>query len=298
MMSETIGSSEGGWRARHLILAGVLVAGAVAAAWNAWSDLLFIARKDEESSHIFLVPLAFFWIVLVRRESFRHCRSVGQWIGPLFIALGWLLWSGGYRWDIQAFWHGGAVMMAVGAALTVLGADVLRKFWPAFLVLLFLVPVPGFVREGMARPMQTVTAQATQSVAELFGMNVERWGNTLAVNGTQIAVAEACNGMRMVFTLFLVSFTFAFITPLRGYVRFLVIAASPLTAIVCNVLRLVPTVWVYGRFSHPTAEVFHTVSGWIMLVVGFLMLTGVVKLLQWLMIPVAPRSLSAALEPQ
>jgi exosortase len=299
-MMETVdfNSSEGGWRARHVMLATLLIAGAVIAAWNAWSDLLFIARKDEESSHIFLVPLAFLWIILVRRKSFRHCRPVGQWIGPLFIAVGWLLWTGGYRWDIQVFWHGGAVMMAVGAALTVFGVDVLRKFWPAFLVLLFLVPVPGFLREGMARPMQTITAQATQSVAELFGMNVERWGNTLAVNGTQIAVAEACNGMRMVFTLFLVSFTFAFITPLRGYVRFLVIAASPLTAIFCNVLRLVPTVWVYGRFSHPTAETFHEVSGWIMLVVGFLMLTGVVKLLQWLMIPVTPRTLSAAVEPQ
>ena len=87
------------------------------------------------------------------------------------------------------------------------------KFWPAFLVLVFLVPVPGFLRQELALPMQTITAQATQSVAELFGMNVERWGNTLAVNGTQIAVAEACNGMRMVFTLILVSFTFAFITP-------------------------------------------------------------------------------------
>jgi exosortase len=272
----------------HLLLATALVAASMAVAWNAWSDLFFIARKDEESSHVFLVPIAFLWIMFVRRESFRDCRPVGRWVGPLFIAIGWILWSGGYRYDIQAFWHGGAVVMAVGAVLTVFGADVLRRFWPAFLVLAFLVPVPGFIRQGMARPMQTITAEATQSVAELFGMNVERWGNTLAINGTQIAVAEACNGMRMVFTLLLVSFTFAFITPLRGYVRFLIIALSPVTAILCNVLRLVPTVWVYGRFPPATAELFHDISGWVMLVVGFLMLTGIVGLLRWLMVPVTP----------
>jgi exosortase len=291
---KTIRSSETDWTAGHAILAGLLVTGAVAASWNAWSDLLFIARKDEESSHVLVVPLALLWIVLVRRPSLRHCRPTGQWIGPTFVALGWLLWSAGYRHDIQAFWHGGAVLMAVGAALTVLGTDVLRKFWPAFLVLLFLVPVPGFLRQGIARPMQTITAQATQCVAELIGMRgVECWGNTLSLNGTQIAVAEACNGMRMIFTLLLVSFTFAFVTPLRGYVRFLIIAGSPLTAIFCNVLRLVPTLWVYGRYSHSTAETFHAVSGWIMLVVGFLMLFGIVELLRWLMIPVAPESLPA-----
>ena len=287
-------SSGNNWSLGHAILAALLVTAAVAASWNAWSDLLFIARKDEEASHVFVVPLAFLWIILVRRSSFRDCRPTGQWIGPVFIALGWLLWSGGYRHDIQAFWHGGAVLMAVGAALTAFGTDVLRKFWPAFLVLLFLVPVPGVLRQAMARPMQTITAQATQSVAELIGMRgVECWGNTLSLNGTQIAVAEACNGMRMIFTLFLVSFTFAFVTPLRGYVRFLIIAGSPLTAIFCNVLRLVPTLWVYGKFSHSTAEMFHAVSGWIMLGVGFLMLFGIVELLRWLMIPVAPDNVPA-----
>lgn len=293
-MLQTVRSSHRVFGARQGLLAVFLVAVAVAAAWNAWSDLLFIARKDEESSHIFIVPLAFVWMIFARRQSLPSSRPVGQWIGPAFIALGWILWSGGYRFDVQVFWHGGAVLMAVGAALTLLGMDVLIKLWPAFVVLVFLVPVPGFIRQEIAGPMQTVTAQATQSVAELFGMNVERWGNTLAINGTQIAVAEACNGMRMVFTLLLVSYTFAFITPLRGYVRFLIIAASPLTAIVCNVLRLVPTVWVYGRFSRPTADAFHDLSGWIMLVVGFLMLTGLVRLLRWLMIPVAPASLSIA----
>jgi exosortase len=287
-------SSENHWGSGHALLAALLVAGAVAVSWNAWGDLFFIARKDEEASHILVVPLAFLWIVLARRKFVTPARPTGQWIGPVFIALGWFLWSVGYGHDIQAFWHGGAVLMAVGAALTAFGADVLRKFWPAFLVLLFLVPVPGTLRQAIARPMQTITAQATQCVAELIGMRgVECWGNTLSLNGTQIAVAEACNGMRMIFTLFLVSFTFAFVTPLRGYVRFLIIAGSPLTALFCNVLRLVPTLWVYGTFSQSAAQTFHAVSGWIMLVVGFLILLGIVELLRWLMIPVAPANVPA-----
>lgn len=282
-----------GWSLWHAALALVLAGLAALVSSDAWTDIWRIANRDEESSHILLVLPAMLWILFVRRESLRNCRPVGQWVGSVAMALGWLLWSVGYDRDIEAFWHGGAVIMVVGGLLTVLGADVLVRFWPAFFVLVFLVPVPGVLRQALAMPMQTATAIATQWTAELLGMDVERWGNVLMHDGQQVAVAEACNGMRLVFTLFLVSYTFAYITPLREYVRFLIIAASPLTAIVCNVIRLVPTVWVYGWADTQNAELFHDISGWVMLGVGFALLMGIIKLLRWLMLPIAPYRLVA-----
>jgi len=100
--------------------------------------------------------------------------------------------------------------------------------------------------------------------------------------------------MRMVFTLFLASYVFAFVTPLRGYVRAIILLASPVTAVLCNVIRLVPTVWVFGYATPENAQVFHDFSGWVMLIVAFLGLTGIVRLLKWAMVPVAPFTLAAA----
>jgi len=277
-----------GWTIWHVAFSILLAAAAVFIAADAWLDLITIALKDEESSHVLLVPVAVLWIGLVRRGTLRNCRPVGYWFGPLLIALGWFLWSFGYKRDVQAFWHGGAIVMAVGAVTTALGSDVVKRLWPAFLVLVFLVPVPGMIRQSVAQPMQTATAFLTQSMGELAGMQVERWGNMLTINDRQVAVAEACNGMRMVFTLSLVSYVFAFTTPLLPYVRAAIVIASPVTAILCNVIRLVPTVWVFGHFPESTAEKFHTFSGWVMLGVGFLLLTGIVRLFRWLMIPVTP----------
>ena len=111
---------------------------------------------------------------------------------------------------------------------------------------------------------------------------------------TEVAIAEACNGMRMVFTLFLACYVFAFVTPLRGYVRAIILLASPVTAIVCNVIRLVPTIWVFGHTTPERAEVFHDISGWVMLIVAFLGLTSIVRLLRWAMVPVSPFTLAAA----
>jgi exosortase len=286
--------SRHGWRWWHLAGAVAMVAAAVFAAWGAWSDLLNIAMKDEEASHIFLVPIAVSWIVWVRREALRSCRPVGQSKGPMILAVGWVLWSFGYRYDVQSFWHGGAVIMAVGAALSVVGAEIMWRLLPAFAVLVFLVPVPGMLRQAIAQPLQTVTARATQTAGELIGMEVDRWGNALVVNGHEVTVAEACNGMRMVFSLFLVSYTLAFVTPLRPYVRGIILVMSPITAVLCNVIRLVPTVWCYGELAPAAADRFHDISGWAMLAVGFMMLSGIVRLLRWAMLPVSPYTLATS----
>ena len=87
-----------------------------------------------------------------------------------------------------------------------------------------------------------------------------------------VAIDEACNGLRMVFTLILVCWLFAFVTPLKGWVRWLVILLSPLTALACNVVRLIPTLLLYGHTDRTTADRFHEAAGWGMLPVAFLLL--------------------------
>jgi exosortase len=169
---------------------------------------------------------------------------------------------------------------------------VFREFLPVFLVLGFLVPFPGRLRQKMAIPLQRMTAEATQEVCTLGGISVDRSGNLLRINGVDVAVAEACNGMRMTFALVLVSFAFAMTTPLRGYVRVLVVLLSPLSAVFYNVVRLVPTVWVFGNCRQSFAGAFHDVSGWVMLFVAFVSLMGVIKLLQWMAVPVVPYPLA------
>jgi exosortase len=118
-------------------------------------------------------------------------------------------------------------------------------------------------------------------------MRVERSGNVLSINGTEVEVVEACNGMRMVVTLFMVCYVLAFGSPLRWYVRALILLAAPLVAIGSNLVRLVATVWMYGNGATAAAGRFHDVAGWVMLGLAFLALRGTVGLLRWAMVPVS-----------
>ena len=274
------------WSVWHTASAVGLAALAMYVTRGAWQDITHIAYTDEESSHIFLVPMVAAWIFWVRRTRLRHCQPTGRFVGPLVVAFGWLLYWYGYEHAVQAFWHGGAVLITLGAALTILGKQVLFRFLPAFAVLMFLVPVPGMVRQNISIPLQTASSAVTQAALEIAGVPVERTGNLLTINNFEVAVAEACNGMRMVFALGLVTYAFAFGMPLRNWVRFVVLAASPVAAIACNVIRLIPTVLLYGYAPKATADGFHTVSGWLMLPLAFLLLMGILRLLRWALIPV------------
>ena len=275
-----------GWTRRRIVLAVLFCAAGVLASGDAWRDMFHLAIRDEEASHAMLVPLVAAWLAWVRRGRLRHCHVCGQWVGPLLVAAGWGMSIVGDNFQWQSVWHAGAIVVAVGALLSLAGAQLLIDLLPAFVVLLFMIPFPGRLRQQIAVPLQTVTAQATQQLLELLGVLVDRSGNVLRINGVDVAIAEACNGLRMVLALGLVCYAFAFATPLRGYVRAMVLLATPLCAVVCNVIRLAPTVWIYGQYPSIAADRFHSLSGWVMLFVAFFMLMGILRILRWARVPV------------
>jgi exosortase len=175
----------------------------------------------------------------------------------------------------------GAVVVAAGCMLSVTGTDVLRRFYPALLAMAFLVPVPGLVRMEVAIPLGTATARLAEHILLLFDVPVERAGTLLSINQVDVTIAEACNGLRMVLSLFFVSYVVAFGASLRWPMRAIILVAAPVLAIICNVIRLIPTLYLYGYASHTWAERFHDAAGWAMLVVSYFGLMGLIRLMRW-----------------
>lgn len=272
------------WTKRLAVALGLTLLG-VLACFDAWSDILLIAWQDEEASHLWLVPLVAGWLVASRKEVLPTIPLRSSWIGPTLVALGGGLNWYGYFHFTQAAWHLGALLIAIGCFLSVMGWRFAWRLLPVFAVLLFLVPVPGIIRQQIALPLQYVSASITTYIYEAMGFEILQTGNQLHFNGQLIGIAEACNGMRMVFALLLVTYAVVFASPLLNSVRALLLVLSPVLAIVCNVIRLVPTVYIYGE-SAKAGKVFHDLSGWGMVAVAWLLVSGVLMLLKWLYIPV------------
>jgi len=204
------------------------------------------------------------------------------------IVAGYALAWGGFNFGIEVAWHLGALIIVCGAGLTVLGPSFIVPFLPALGALLFLMPVPGRIRQEIAIPLQQASARVAQFGLDLIGLPVTRAGNILTINGYEVAIAEACNGMRMVAALGLVAFAFIFTVPMRSSVRLLILAVSPLVALIVNIVRLVPTALLYGYSEKSTADLFHELSGWGVLVLALGLLWCLLALLRWIEVPIAP----------
>src|SRR3954447_19957251 len=142
-MSQTSDKSLLPWTPRQLVLAGVMLLVGVLAMASCWADWFNISYQIEEHSHVFLVIPFGAAIIYVNRREFAGVRGGVSWTGPFIIAVGWLMAWDGYNYAHQSLWHMGAVLVALGSAVTVLGPGVLFRFWPAFLLLGFMVPIPN-----------------------------------------------------------------------------------------------------------------------------------------------------------
>lgn len=272
----------------RLPVAAALACAAAAVTWPIWDEIIRRARLDPENSHIVLALPVAVWLGWLRRARLRRVRPETSWVGLVMIAAGWGMIEAGYFYRYDIVQQLGALIAVVGAVTSVMGTELLMRLKPSLIALLFLFPVPGRIRTQIALPLQEISASITEGILQIFGVAIERSGNLLTLNGTDVAVAEACNGMRMVSALALITFAFVFSVPMRPSVRVALLIASPLIALLVNVVRLVPTTLMYGYASTDLADTFHDASGWIMLVIGLGVLWLILALLRWVEIPIDP----------
>jgi exosortase len=285
---EDVPAARGVWTTGRLAWLGVLLALAVLAALPSWLDIAGLAVRSAEHSHMLLVIPVALMLLWQRRERLALVAPRYSLWGAAIAFLGVGMDFAGFALQVDVLKDAGLVVMLVAAVVAVTGWRWPLAAAPAFGALLFLVPVPGRIRQAIAVPLQNVSASITEGFMDLIRQPIERAGNVLTINGVDVAVADACNGMRMVVALALVAYAFVFSMPLRPWVRIALLAASPLIALLANVVRLAPTVLFYGHANKELADFAHDVSGWAVLIFALGVLWGSVALLRWLEFPIEP----------
>ena len=147
---------------------------AVFATLGIWRSIFGYAIHSAEQSHIFLTPVIAAWLVWVRRERLHRCKPRRSVVGPGLIVMGCLLAVFGFENAFDVFVHLGVLGIVVGAFLSVVGLDAARQFFPALLVLVFMLPIPARVRHMISVPLQQASAEAAQWWLDLFA--VPWWG--------------------------------------------------------------------------------------------------------------------------
>jgi exosortase len=169
------------------------------------------------------------------------------------------------------------------------GLVILFRGWKFFRVLLFpwaalflMIPLPSLVFNEIAMPLQFLASRLGASLLSLTGIPVVREGNVILLPTMSLDVAEACSGLRSLFSLLTVCVFYGFFLEKNALRRILLIAFSVPIAILANALRIAVT----GMLGHYrgvdwAGGFYHLSSGILVFLFSFLALVILRRLFAW-----------------
>lgn len=161
--------------------------------------------------------------------------------------------------------------LAFGACLLLLhGESALKRAWFPLFFMLFMVPLPEVVVQGITMPLKHAVSVVTENLLHALGYPVGRAGVTLSIGPYQLLVADACSGMNSLLTLESLGLLYMRLMNYqeKGRNLFLALAIVP-TSFVANVTRVVILVLVTYYFGDEAGQGFvHSFSGMVLFAVS------------------------------
>jgi exosortase len=212
------------------------------------SDLMgMVERWATEAGwgHGFIVPLLSCFFIQLKWDTLRQLKPRGSvWgLGVLLVGVcGQVLFraTGVASMSLLSF-----MIVLFGITLFVFGWEYMKILWLPIAYLGFAMPPPDTLYVKMTMPMQEIAAELGIWLLPLFGGEGVRNGTVIDVifssGRTQLFVAQACSGMKMLVAFFALSVALAYSTSRPVWQKLtLAIAALPI-AILCNAFRVTIT---------------------------------------------------------
>ncbi len=279
-----------GWATKVCATVAILGAIFVWAFWYSLADLWRVWQNNPDYSVGQLVPPAIVYMVAVQRHNLVGLPLRFDWRGLCVFAFGVIANLLGYYYLYASLQNLGLVLSANGLVMTLLGWQGYKRLWFPMAFLLLAVPLPNRVHNAIMLPLQRFVAYVSAMVLEVMGVPVVRHGHILEVEGQQIVVAEACNGLRMALAFLVVAGVVAYLIQRPAWQKMIIVLSSLPIAIVSNVVRIVAMAGLYGtEYEWLTRGDMHEVIGMLMMPVAL----GFILLELWLLAkltPTTPRS--------
>jgi len=227
---------------------------------------VLMERWDSDSNygHGYLIPFISLYFVWAKKDELRPLMpSACLWglAGFLFgVLLGFLAMP-----LASAVLAGIAiVVMANGLLLYLGGTRVYAALWLPALYLIFMVPLPQFLHNQIANPLQHFASWSAANILDgLLGIPTMREGNVIRLAGHTLQVAEACSGMRSIMGLLALGVAFGYFWERPLWERLFLIVSTVPIAITANICRVTGTGVIYHLGYERFAQGFyHEFTGW------------------------------------
>jgi exosortase len=251
-----------------------------------FADLIEVWRRSDEYSSGLLVPFLAAYILWLRRQDLRSIT-----IQPALLSgiVAFLLAQAvrGVGLDFYSSAERLSLILTLAAVvLLVLGWKYLAKLATIFLFLCLMLPWPNRVQNAITLPLQRWSTSSAVFCLELAGYEVKRDGNVIHIGSSSVAVAEACNGLRMIMAFFVISGLVALLVKRAWWEKLILLGSSLPIAFLCNTLRLAVTAIAFTLIEgEQWQQWFHNWGGYAMMPLALAMVVGELWLLARLTTP-------------
>lgn len=246
-----------------------------------WADMW--GRKDSYYSHGPLVPIIAAFMIWANRKRIAASTIRPSWLGLALMILALPAFVFGH-WSSSAALLGVTFFLfLVGAALLLFGIKGSRYLIFPLLYLAFMVPLPSTLLDEATFGIQLQSTTIASKMLDLSGYETTQVGTRIeAFDLPQaLVVGEACSGFRLLISLLTFTAFFVYMVQAPGWKKLVLIAAALPLSLFINSLRI--TMIGYAGIWTGSAEAmhqFHDWSGYLGLIICFVILFGIAKLIK------------------
>jgi len=235
------------------------------------------------------IALVILWQRLTTPESEPSPSAISRpWLGWCFLAA--ILAVRAFAYERSFQWiETATILPAIACLVWSFGSwPLLRRVWPAIAFLVFMLPLPDPIDNGIALPLQQIAASGSSFLLQLSGLWTIQEGNVINLRTAhggmeRLDVAAACNGLKMLMTLTATITATIILVPLPTWKRIVLLVSIVPIALVSNMIRIVSTGFCYYLIEGPTANKWaHDVSGWLMMPMALVLVGLELGILSWL----------------
>lgn len=239
-----------------------------------WFDL------DSYYAHGVLIPICSAYIVYARWDRIRDLRLRGTWfallplLGLLYVAM---IAS---RTVMPLVLSVVLIATLISAVWLVAGWRWMLALAPAILFLALGLPILDRVIDSTTQPLQLISTDTAYGILKLLGMSPFRDEPTIIRLGSfTLNVAVACSGLKTTIAVSATVIFFMLIAGLKWWANaILAVVAIPLSVVI-NGIRIAMIGLVGNASGSQAALSFHDYSGYIALIICFLLLGKLTRVL-------------------
>jgi len=263
-----------------------------------WQDLMILvneAMQNEALTHIVLVPFLICFLMYRKRklvkaslamEALRIRKeriSLSEIIGiALCISAFLLYWYGSYTFYPLEYHIASLLIFIIGTARILLDTGTLKAIIFPILLLIFLIPLPFSIIFAAGGTLGNLNTQASYELLRMTGVPValssEFGPPTIEVHNPsalpiRFGVDIPCSGIYSLIAFAMFATFIAYIAQGSIIKKIALFSIGFLMLQILNVLRITLTVLIAYRIGEEVAMIlFHTFSGWFLILVGMLLL--------------------------